>query len=107
MREIADRLLTWHAAGIPYAVATVIAVNGSAPRRPGAAMAVSAAGEAVGSVSGGCVEGAVYELCREVLDTGVAVRESFGYSDDDAFSIGLTCGGTIELFIQPADPALS
>jgi xanthine dehydrogenase accessory factor len=110
MREIADRLLAWHAAGTPYALATVIAVDGSAPRRPGAAMAVSGAGEAVGSVSGGCVESAVYELCREALDTGVAVRESFGYSDDDAFSIGLTCGGTIEVFVQPGtalDPALT
>jgi xanthine dehydrogenase accessory factor len=105
MREIVDRLLEWAAAGVPYAVATVISVSGSAPRRPGAAMAVSVDGEAVGSVSGGCVEGAVYELCLTVLETGVALRESFGYSDDDAFAVGLTCGGTIEVLVQKGFPA--
>ncbi|MFG1999095.1 XdhC family protein [Spirillospora sp. NPDC048911] len=101
MREIAGRLAAWHDAGTGYALATVISVGGSAPRGPGAAMAVSETGEAVGSVSGGCVEGAVYELCREALQTGKAIRESFGYSDDDAFAVGLTCGGTIEVFVQP------
>ncbi|WP_196464331.1 XdhC family protein [Streptomyces spinoverrucosus] len=65
-------------------------------------MAVAQDGEAVGSVSGGCVEGAVYELCHEVMETGVAVRESFGYCGDTAFAVGLTCGGTIEVFVQPA-----
>ena len=102
MREIAGRLRSWHRAGVRYALATVIAVGGSAPRRPGAAMAVAEDGEAVGSVSGGCVEGAVYELCQEVLKSGVAVRESFGYSDDTAFAVGLTCGGTVEVFVQPS-----
>ncbi|GAA2572568.1 XdhC family protein [Actinomadura fulvescens] len=101
MREIADRLRAWHDAGTAYAVATVVSVGGSAPRQPGAAMAVSETGEAVGSVSGGCVEGAVYELCGEALRTGTPVRESFGYSDDDAFAVGLTCGGTIEVFVRP------
>ncbi|MGB3371609.1 MAG: XdhC family protein, partial [Rhodococcus sp. (in: high G+C Gram-positive bacteria)] len=67
MRDIAARLAQWHSESMPYALATVISVSGSAPRLPGAAMAVSADGEAVGSVSGGCVESAVYELCREVL----------------------------------------
>jgi len=104
MREIAGRLAAWHRAGTRYALATVIRVGGSAPREPGAAMAVAEDGEAVGSVSGGCVEGAVYELCREVLETGTAVRESFGYSDDTAFAVGLTCGGTVEVFVQPAPP---
>lgn len=84
MKEIIDRLTAWDHAGVPYAVATVIAVSGSAPRLPGAAMAVCADGEAVGSVSGGCVEGAVYELCLQVLETGESKRESFGYSDIDA-----------------------
>ncbi|MQY03307.1 XdhC family protein [Actinomadura macrotermitis] len=101
MREIAARLRAWHESGTGYAVATVVAVGGSAPRLPGAAMAVSADGEAVGSVSGGCVEGAVYELCREALRTGEAARESFGYSDSDAFAVGLTCGGTIEVVVRP------
>ncbi|MEU5881814.1 XdhC family protein [Spirillospora sp. NPDC047279] len=101
MREIADRLHDWHHAGTAYAIATVVSVAGSAPRRPGAAMAVSETGEAIGGVSGGCVEGAVYELCREALRSGRAVRESFGYSDDDALAVGLTCGGTIEVFVRP------
>ncbi|GAA2137838.1 XdhC family protein [Actinomadura napierensis] len=101
MREIAERLAAWNDAGVRYAVAVVVSVRGSAPRAPGAAMAVSAGGEAVGSVSGGCVESAVYELCREALDTGGTVRETFGYSDDDAFAVGLTCGGTVEVLVQP------
>lgn len=100
MRDIAHRLAHWESSGVPFALATVISVSGSAPRLPGAAMAVGADGEAVGSVSGGCVEGAVYELCREVLRTGVCVRETFGYSDDDAFAVGLTCGGVIEVFVS-------
>lgn len=101
MREIADRLAAWNRAGTRYAVATVVAVRGSAPRPPGAALAVSADGEAAGSVSGGCVESAVYDLCREALATGAVFRETFGYSDDDAFAVGLTCGGTIEVFVRP------
>ncbi|HSA53694.1 MAG TPA: XdhC/CoxI family protein [Yinghuangia sp.] len=105
MREVAERLAAWHRAGIRYALATVISVAGSAPREPGAVMAVAENGEAVGSVSGGCVEGAVYELCGQVIETGTAVRESFGYSDETAFEVGLTCGGTIEVFVQPA-PAI-
>ncbi|UGQ12659.1 XdhC family protein [Yinghuangia sp. ASG 101] len=105
MREVADRLAAWHDAGTRYALATVISVSGSAPRDPGAVMAVAEDGEVLGSVSGGCVEGAVYELCREVIATGTAVRESFGYSDETAFEVGLTCGGTIEVFVQPA-PAI-
>ncbi|MGX1773633.1 XdhC family protein [Nocardia brasiliensis] len=105
MRDLATELLHWHTAGKSYAVATVIGVSGSAPRPPGAALAVDAEGVVIGSVSGGCVEGTVYELCREALRTGQPVRESFGYSDDDAFAVGLTCGGTIEVFVQPITPA--
>ncbi|ROO85945.1 xanthine dehydrogenase accessory factor [Actinocorallia herbida] len=104
MREIAAQLLAWSREGTRYALATVVGVGGSAPRPAGAAMAVSEHGEAVGGVSGGCVEGAVYELCQEVLRTGVAVREAFGYADDTAFAVGLTCGGTVEVFVQPAPP---
>src|SRR5581483_473493 len=91
--------------GRPFAVASVVGVSGSAPREPGAALAVNAAGEAVGSVSGGCVEGAVYELCREAIDSGLPQLHRFGYSDEDAFAVGLTCGGTIEVFVHPVDPA--
>jgi xanthine dehydrogenase accessory factor len=101
MRDLTAELRKWHAADKDYAVATVIGVTGSAPRPPGAALAVDADGIVIGSISGGCVEGAVYELCREVLRTGRPVRESFGYSDDDAFAVGLTCGGKLEVFVQP------
>ncbi|MDX6744886.1 XdhC/CoxI family protein [Actinocorallia sp. A-T 12471] len=104
MREIAETLLAWSGRGVRYALATVVGVGGSAPRPPGAAMAVAETGEAVGGVSGGCVEGAVYELCRQVLRTGVAVRETFGYADDTAFAVGLTCGGTVEVSVHPAPP---
>ncbi len=101
MREIADALRRWRAEGGAFAVATVVGVQGSAPRQPGAAMAVAAGGEVVGSVSGGCVEGAVYEAAAEAIRTGVPVLESYGISDDDAFAVGLTCGGTIDLIIVP------
>ncbi|WP_405163283.1 XdhC family protein [Nocardia sp. NBC_01499] len=104
MRDLAVELLPWHTAGKSYAVATVIGVSGSAPRPPGAALAVDTEGVVIGSISGGCVEGAVYELCREALRTGQSMRETFRYSDDDAFAVGLTCGGTIEVFIQPITP---
>jgi xanthine dehydrogenase accessory factor len=82
-------------------VATVVAVGGSAPRQPGAALAVDADGTAIGSVSGGCVEGAVYELCRQALEDGEPVLERFGYSDEDAFAVGLTCGGIIDILVTP------
>ncbi|MFD6422524.1 XdhC family protein [Streptomyces sp. NPDC060198] len=101
MLDIAAELHRWTVQGRDFAVATVVRVTGSAPRQPGAALAVDQAGEAVGSVSGGCVEGAVYELCRQALDDGITVRERFGYSDDDAFAVGLTCGGTIEVLVTP------
>jgi xanthine dehydrogenase accessory factor len=104
MHEIANRLLAWHEYELPYAVATVVAVRGSAPRQPGAALAVDERGVVVGSVSGGCVEGAVYELCREALRHGTPVLESFGYSDEDAFAVGLTCGGELDVFVQPVLP---
>jgi xanthine dehydrogenase accessory factor len=73
------------------------------PRDPGASMAVSASGEAVGSVSGGCVEGAVFELATEVLATGVPVVQTYGISDDEAFAVGLTCGGILDILVRPAD----
>ncbi|MFE7210448.1 XdhC family protein [Streptomyces sp. NPDC057611] len=108
MLDIAEELDRWVAQGRDFAVATVVAVGGSAPRRPGAALAVDADGTAIGSVSGGCVEGAVYELCRQALEDGETVLERFGYSDDDAFAVGLTCGGVIDILVTPvraADPA--
>lgn len=101
MYDLVEELQAWLAEGREFAVASVIGVSGSAPRQPGAALAVSADGTAVGSVSGGCVEGAVYELCLRSLETGRPLRETFGYSDDDAFAVGLTCGGVIEVLVWP------
>ncbi|MDX2404293.1 XdhC family protein [Streptomyces microflavus] len=108
MLDIAEELHRWVSQGREFAVATVVAVGGSAPRQPGAALAVDRDGTAIGSVSGGCVEGAVYELCRQALDDGRSVRERFGYSDEDAFAVGLTCGGVIDILVTPVradDPA--
>ncbi|MET7769338.1 XdhC family protein [Nocardia sp. NPDC005366] len=105
MRELGAYLLRWHAAGASYVLATVVAVTGSAPRPPGATMAVDAEGNIRGSLSGGCVEGAVFELCARVLETGEPVREVFGYSDADAFAVGLTCGGELEILVHRITPA--
>ncbi|MET9685522.1 XdhC family protein [Streptomyces coeruleorubidus] len=101
MLDLAGQLHEWIEEGRDFAVATVVAVGGSAPRPPGAALAVSADGTAIGSVSGGCVEGAVYDLCLQVLQDGETRVERFGYSDEDAFAVGLTCGGIIDIMITP------
>ncbi|MBM9507912.1 XdhC family protein [Actinacidiphila acididurans] len=104
MLDLAEPLSSWYAQGRAFAVATVVAVQGSAPRQPGAAMAVDADGTVLGSVSGGCVESAVFELCQEALESGRCFAERFGYSDQDAFAVGLTCGGQIDVFVQPVLP---
>ncbi|TWD17635.1 xanthine dehydrogenase accessory factor [Streptomyces sp. T12] len=101
MLDVAEHLHRWIKADQDFAVATVVAVSGSAPRLPGASLAVNADGTAVGSVSGGCVEGAVYELCQEALENGRSVVQRFGYSDEDAFAVGLTCGGVIDILTTP------
>jgi xanthine dehydrogenase accessory factor len=104
MREILDDVERWREAGQRVAVARVVDLEGSGPRAPGAAMAVNEAGEVVGSVSGGCVEGAVVTEALGVLEgDGTPRLVTFGYSDDEAFAVGLTCGGTIHLFIEPLD----
>ncbi|KJK34345.1 xanthine dehydrogenase [Streptomyces variegatus] len=106
MLNIADTLYRWCREARPFALATVTRVSGSAPLPPGTALAVDTGGEAVGSISGGCVEGAVYELCQQVLESGEPpVQARFGYSDDDAFAVGLTCGGELEVLVQRVDPA--
>ncbi|HKD87993.1 MAG TPA: XdhC family protein [Streptosporangiaceae bacterium] len=102
MRDILDPITKWWEANDTFGLATVVRTFSSAPREPGAAMAVSAAGEVVGSVSGGCVEGAVYELATEVTASGEPVLRRYGISDDDAFAVGLTCGGIIDIFVEPA-----
>ena len=101
MRDILDQITKWWGAGETFGLATVVNTFRSAPRDPGAALAVSAGGEVVGSVSGGCVEGAVYELAQEVRQTGQPVMQTYGVSDDAAFEVGLTCGGIIDLFVEP------
>ncbi|MGV9631921.1 XdhC family protein, partial [Streptomyces sp. NPDC003487] len=101
MLDIAAELHRWAEEGRDFAVATVVSVGGSAPRGPGAALAVDADGTVIGSVSGGCVEGAVYELCVQALADGQSVLERFGYSDEDAFAVGLTCGGVIDILVTP------
>ena len=104
MREVLGDIERWRAAGQRVAVARVVGVDGSAPRDPGATMAVSEAGEVAGSVSGGCVEGAVVTEALAVL-AGERPRGivTFGYSDDEAFAVGLTCGGTVRVFVEPLD----
>ena len=104
MKEVLDDIARWRAAGHRVAVARVVGVDGSGPRDPGATMAVSDAGEVAGSVSGGCVEGAVVVEALAVL-AGERPRGvvSFGYSDDEAFAVGLTCGGTVHLYVEPLD----
>lgn len=105
MRDILDPLAKWWDAGETFGLATVVRTFRSAPREPGAAMAVGADGEVVGSVSGGCVEGAVYEVAQEVCETGRARLEIYGVSDDEAFSVGLTCGGILHVFVEPLSAA--
>jgi xanthine dehydrogenase accessory factor len=104
MKEVLADIERWRGTGHRVAIARVVGVDGSGPRDPGATMAVNDAGEVAGSVSGGCVEGAVVTEALAVL-AGEKPRGivSFGYSDDEAFAVGLTCGGTIHLFVEPLD----
>jgi xanthine dehydrogenase accessory factor len=100
MREILDELTAALNRGESVAMSTVVRTWRSAPRPAGASMLVTVGGEAVGSVSGGCVEGALFDLGQEVLASGEPVFETYGVSDDDAFAVGLTCGGILEVFIE-------
>jgi xanthine dehydrogenase accessory factor len=104
LKEVLDDIERWRSAGRRVAVARVVGIEGSSPRDPGATMAVNDEGEVAGSVSGGCVEGAVVQEALKIL-AGERERGmiSFGYSDDEAFAVGLTCGGTIHLFVEPLD----
>ncbi|GIF09973.1 xanthine dehydrogenase accessory factor [Actinoplanes teichomyceticus] len=103
MRDVLADLLRWWSAGEPAGLATVTATWSSAPRPPGAAMAVGPDGVAVGSVSGGCVEAAVHDLCLEVAETGRSRVARFGVADELAVGVGLTCGGTVELAVARVD----
>jgi xanthine dehydrogenase accessory factor len=104
VRDLLDDIDRWRSAGKRVAVARVVDTQGSGPRETGAAMAVNEDGEVIGSVSGGCVEGAVVSEALAILAGEQPSRVvTFGYSDDEAFAVGLTCGGIIHLFIQPLE----
>ena len=103
MKEVIADIDRWQSAGRRVAIARVIGIEGSGPRDPGATMAVSEDGEVAGSVSGGCVEGAVVAEALSVLAEGKAKLCTFGYSDDEAFAVGLTCGGVVHLLVEPLD----
>jgi xanthine dehydrogenase accessory factor len=104
MRDVLDELLGWWRAGHAVGLGTVVGTWKSSPRQPGAAMVVGPDGTVAGSVSGGCVEGAVYELAEAARDTGAPALQRYGVSDDDAFAVGLTCGGIIEVFVEQVGP---
>jgi xanthine dehydrogenase accessory factor len=105
MRELIEALARWDAAGERVATATVIDTKRSAPQPPGAKLALSASGDIAGAVSGGCVEGAVIECCRRVMDGAPPQRLAYGIADDEAWDVGLPCGGEIEVWVQRHEPA--
>jgi xanthine dehydrogenase accessory factor len=103
MKEVLDDVERWRSKGKRVAVARVIGVEGSGPRDPGATMVVNEDGEVAGSVSGGCVEGAVLTEALDALASGPRKIVTYGIADEDAFNVGLTCGGTIHLLVEPLD----
>lgn len=105
VRDVLDELMRRYSAGETAALGTVVATFSSAPRVPGAAMVVAEDGAVSGSVSGGCVEGAVYELGQQVIADGLGVLQRYGVSDDDAFAVGLTCGGIIDVYVEAINAA--
>jgi xanthine dehydrogenase accessory factor len=106
VRDILETLERWAADGTPVAIATVVDTERSAPRQPGAALAVSEGGDVAGSVTGGCVEPAVYGEAREVLAGGDPRLKTYGIADEEAFEVGLPCGGTVHIFVDRLDPEL-
>jgi xanthine dehydrogenase accessory factor len=104
MKDVIEDLEGWVARGDDVAIATVVAVQRSAPRPPGAKMAVNSRGEVSGAVSGGCVEGAVVEVAEEVLRGGAPQLLHFGIADSDAWDVGLPCGGEIDVFVERYEP---
>jgi xanthine/CO dehydrogenase XdhC/CoxF family maturation factor len=100
MRDVMEDMQRWRSEGQEVALATLIKVSGSAPRPLGSKLAISSGGSMTGSVSGGCVEGAVFEEAQEVLANGKPKRLLYGITDEEAWSVGLTCGGEIEVLIE-------
>jgi xanthine/CO dehydrogenase XdhC/CoxF family maturation factor len=100
VKEILEDVERWRAEGKKVAIATVVATRRSAPRPIGAKLAISETGELCGSVSGGCVESDVYENAREVLTTGTPKLLSYGIADEEAWEVGLPCGGEIDVFVE-------
>jgi len=103
VKEVLDSVERWRERGEKVAIATVVATRRSAPRPTGAKLAISESGEMAGSVSGGCVEGDVYVNAREVLEGGTPRLLSYGISDEEAWSVGLPCGGEIAVFVEPLE----
>jgi xanthine/CO dehydrogenase XdhC/CoxF family maturation factor len=103
MNEVMDQVDQWLSDGQRVAVATLIATERSAPRDPGAVLAVSEDGRVAGSISGGCVEPGVIEEALGIIQTGVPRRLTYGITDEDACAVGLTCGGTVHLFVERLD----
>jgi xanthine dehydrogenase accessory factor len=101
---VMDEMERWWRANEPFACATVVETWHSSPQPAGARMLVGPDGTVVGSVSGGCVEGAVYELAQGVIADGVPVLQRYGVSDEDAFAVGLTCGGILDVYVERIDP---
>jgi len=106
VREVLPTLERWAAEGLRAAIATVVSVERSAPRDPGATLAVAESGEVAGSVTGGCVEPAIYEEARDVLAGGSPRVKTYGIADEEAFEVGLSCGGTVRIFVSMLDQAL-
>ena len=103
MKDVLEEVDAWTARGDTIALATVIGVKRSAPRPPGAKMAINETGEIAGAVSGGCVEGAVVEVAEQVLQTGVPQLLHFGIADEEAWDVGLPCGGEIDVFVEKVE----
>src|SRR5258708_39831729 len=101
MRDVVDAIQQWQSQGQPVALATVVQTWGSSPRQAGAKMALTPTGQMTGSVSGGCVEGAVYDEGVAALQSGTARLLHFGVADETAWEVGLACGGRIDVFVQP------